>query len=790
MHKFVGTTRLGLAPYRSLNLKDIKKGQKVVHGKGSVQKNILEALYLGERSRASRLLLEFGHGRSTLNANDFLYILQQCARLPDPLFLMETWKLMEEKEITINRECYYFAIQTLCRGGYLNEACAQMHNISYVNQCLDLMDNQIVGKNELTYIQLLKIAVLQQNLSAVHEIWRECTKHYNPSILCLQRFIWSFSKLRDLESANLILQKMIDISSQRDFIVYINADGNLHSLRLDIPAPCKGNLSLLRSSPGKESNCKLGRSGVGTTKGHVYGISKSAKRTQKCFAAMKLLRKSFNDVIHACASMQNDVLAEKLLYQMQDIGLEPSRDTYSAFTMAVLSVRGVHDAIEVIKLMDKKNMRPYDSTLVCLSARCSRSLKLDLAESFLDKVSSFEGPYPFNALLEACDALDLPERAIQTLVKMKKSGIQPDIRTYELLLSLFGCGNRLITEDDLVLQTDVSKRIHAIDMDMMMNGIHHSQLSLMNLLKALGGMRLIKEMIQYLQAAENQYPHYQTCLGTNHYNTVLHSLVRAKEASMAIAIFEGMKSCGVPFDAATYTIMVDCCTIINNLKSASTLVSMMIRDGFIPQIYIYTSFIKILVAAEEFGEAFELLKKGISEGIQPDALLYNRILQKASEKGRIDVIEMFVEQMHRDRVQPNSSICRNIFLAYADRRFYKTAMEALQVLCMRMISVDESVLDKRRAMYENLILKEDTEEDSERKIIELLFNEEEYSSRDDLSIAMLMLRWCAMLGFPVSWSPNHSPWAKRLSINYDLLTQTSPDRSTGRYPWSDVRSRR
>lgn len=644
-----------------------------------------------------------------------------------------------------------------------------MHSRPYVNQCLDLMDQNMVGKDEITYYQLLKLAVLQQNLSVVHEVWRECTKHYNPSILCLRKFIWSFSKLRDLESAHSILQQMVDAASLEDFIVCQTANGKMRSLRLDIPALCQGDASLLRSATRNRSHSEQ-CSNVGTIKKQGSDISKSTVKIQKQIAAMKLLRWSFSDVIQACAVMQNDILAEKLLNQMQNLGLKPSRQAYNAFTMAVLSVRGVHDATEVLKLMGKKNLKPYDSTLVCLSVSYSRISELDLAEHFLDQVSSFEGPYPFNALLEACNFLDLPERAIQMLAKMKKLNIQPDIRTYELFFSQFGCGDTPYTEDDLLFQNDVSKRIHAIDMDMMKNGIHHSQLSMMNLLKSLGAVGLLKEMIQYLHAAENQFPHYQTCLETCHYNTVLHFLVRAKEISIAFSIFKGMISCGIPFDAATYTIMVDCCTIMNDFKSASALVSMMIRDGFIPQIYIYTSFIKILVVSEEFGEVFKLLKKAISEGIQPDALLYNRIVQKASEKGRIDVIEIVVEQMHRYRVQPNSSICRNIFLAYVDHGFYKTAMEALQVLCMRMISLEESTLKELRAEYEHLILNDEEVEDYERKIIEPLF-EKESSRRDDHLVAMLILRWCAMLGFPISWSPNHSPWAKRLSLDYDLSTQ-------------------
>ncbi|XP_031123104.1 pentatricopeptide repeat-containing protein At1g76280 isoform X2 [Ipomoea triloba] len=739
---------------------------------------------------------------------------------------METWKLMEEKEIDISRECYYLAIQALCKGGYLNEAfrlmnimrdnpsvhyflpiynkllgaCVQMHNISYVNQCLDLMDHQMVGKNEITYYQLLKLAVFQQNLPAVHEIWKECTNLYKPSIIFLRKFIWSFSKLRDMESAYLTLQQMVDMVFQGGFLFSKTAEGKMRNLRLDIPAPCKGDSSLLRSAKenegfmhsanryyndmGMHASTSEHYFNIGNIKKNAFDISKSTVRKQKSIAAMKLLKWSFSDVMHACAVMQNDVLAEQLLYQMQSLGLQPSRQTYNAFTMAVLNARGFHDAIEVVKIMEKKNMKPYDSTLVCLSVSCSRNLELDLAESFLDQISTFEGPYPFNAFLEACDALDLPERAVQSLTKMKKLNIQPDIRTYELLFSLFGSVNSPFMEENLMFQNDAAKQIRAIDMDMMKNGVQHSQLSMMNLLKALGTRGLVKEMIQFLQAAENPIPHYQSSLGTSLYNTVLHVLVRAKETNAAISIFKGMISCGASPDAATYTIMIDCCTIIDNFKSACTLVSRMIRDGFVPQIFTYTSLIKILVESEDFDKAFRLLNQGILDGIQPDVLLYNRIVQKASEKGRIDVIELFVEQMHRDRVQPNSSICRNVFFAYVDGRFYKTAIEALQVLSMRMISLDDNVLDERQAEYEHLILNEETED--ETKITNLFIED----GREDHSVALLILRWCAILGFPISWTSNKSQWAKRLSMNYDRSILVADDNSESDRFFSTTLTRR
>lgn len=53
-------------------------------------------------------------------------------------------------------------------------------------------------------------------------------------------------------------------------------------------------------------------------------------------------------------------------------------------------------------------------------------------------------------------------------------------------------------------------------------------------LKALGAEGMMRELIQYLRVAENQFSHGYSCLGTASYNTVLHSLVEAEEVRFAI----------------------------------------------------------------------------------------------------------------------------------------------------------------------------------------------------------------------------------------------------------------
>ncbi|BBG96358.1 hypothetical protein Prudu_005143 [Prunus dulcis] len=271
----------------------------------------------------------------------------------------------------------------------------------------------------------------------------------------------------------------------------------------------------------------------------------------------------------------------------------------------------------------------------------------------------------------------------------------------------------------------------------------------------LGAEGMIRELIQYLDVAENIFCRNNIYLATPIYNTVLHSLVEAKENQMAIKIFKNMKSFGFPADAATYHIMIDCCSILGCYRSACALVSMMLRDGFYPLTVTYTILIKILLEDDDIEEALNLLDQASSERNELDTLLFNTILEKACEK----VVEFVVEWMHQEKVQPDPATCHFVFSAYANSGFHSTAMEALQALSMRMICEEDGSFPEKAEFEDDFIFAEDLE--AESRIVQLFKDSEE-----NLAVALLNLRWCAVLGFPISWSPNQSPWARRLSSNY------------------------
>ncbi|KAK7395948.1 hypothetical protein VNO78_16579 [Psophocarpus tetragonolobus] len=282
----------------------------------------------------------------------------------------------------------------------------------------------------------------QKNLPAVHLIWQEYTKNYSMSIIALRKFIWSFTRLQDFKSAYETLQQIVSLATRGDIV-----DGKFYSTRLDIPVPSnKGTDStildmkenqkldsciihplmylpdsisasieqqIIHLGDKKDKSAEL----YGHGKKHSllkkvlrwsFDLHGCEKPKEKKRLLMNVLRRSFDLVIHGCAKpwKKKSMLARELIAQMENLGLHPSNHTNNGFIKAVASRRNFGDAIELLKQMQKKNLKPYDSTLATLSIICSRARQLDLAESLLCQISVGLYPNAYNSLLGSCHRLD------------------------------------------------------------------------------------------------------------------------------------------------------------------------------------------------------------------------------------------------------------------------------------------------------------------------------------------------------------------------------------------------
>ncbi|XP_062193973.1 pentatricopeptide repeat-containing protein At1g76280 isoform X2 [Phragmites australis] len=732
---------------------------------------------------------------------------------------METLELMEEKAIGMSKNIYRSVIRALSRGGYSKEAlhwltllgekentygslpffniflnaCGSTANMKDAECCLEKMENHLLGYSEITYCELLKLAVSHGNLPAVHDIWKDCTRYYRPSIITQRKFVRSLTMLGDLQSAYHILQHMVALAAQSSDHLRVSSKRRYQSSRLDIPVPALSGLedlklfwdcnppssqgALAQSIDSQPEQFEEKTQSLENVQLKAYVLSAGNNLADKVelesgsiaetlrfapVAVMKILRWSFNDIMHACVQLNNCQFAEQLFLEMQKLGLQPSKFTYDGFVKTVIAGKGIAYAVKVIEAMERRGIEPYNDTLAALSVGHSKNLQLDLAENFLERISEIQPKHirAFNALFSGCEIMNEPERAVRILAKMKRANMKPNLRTYELLFSLFGNVNVPYEEGNVLSHVDVSKRINIIEADMLNNEIQHSFVSMKNLIRAFGAEGMIEEMLRYLNVAENVLwnmdPYQKSVL----YSIVLDALVEAKETHKAITTFKIMRSCSLPANISIYNTMIECCKLLQCWKSASALLSLMLRDGFCLKVVTFTSLLKVVLAKEDFEGALDLLDICKIDGIQLDVQIFNTVLSHAYARGQIHVAEYIVECIHRAKIQPDPSTLWYTFCVYTEHELYNTAIEALQVLSLRMIPKDVSVLSEKGIILEDLILSE--EPDAELRIIRMFEEGEEY-----LATALLNLRWCATIGATISWSPEESLWARRLASSYD-----------------------
>ncbi|RZB70279.1 hypothetical protein D0Y65_039505 [Glycine soja] len=212
---------------------------------------------------------------------------------------------------------------------------------------------------------------------------------------------------------------MVSLATRGNIPIARTVHGKVYTNRLDIPVPSnKGPGSTMLDL---KENKKLGYCihpalmyipdsiSASIEQQIICMGNKKAKSTelaglngQKHPLLKKALSRSFDDIIHGCAKQKNHMLARKLMLQMKNLGLQPSRHTYNGI-IKVVSHRSFGDAIRVLKKMQQKNLKPYDSTLASLSITCSKALQLDLAEAFLNQISECLYPNPYNA---SCNQLE------------------------------------------------------------------------------------------------------------------------------------------------------------------------------------------------------------------------------------------------------------------------------------------------------------------------------------------------------------------------------------------------
>ena len=124
-----------------------------------------------------------------------------------------------------------------------------------------------------------------------------------------------------------------------------------------------------------------------------------------------------------------------------------------------------------------------------------------------------------------------------------------------------------------------------------------------------------------------------------------------------------------------------------------------------------------------------------------------------SPLGIIDIIEYVMDRMH---VPPDAQTCIHVFSVYEDCKLFDTAIEALQVMSVNMLS--------KRDIEENESIFADDFNYGEDSQVELKAVDLFRDSKENVAVALLNLRGCAIMGGDrIPWLTGQSRWVRHMS---------------------------
>lgn len=148
------------------------------------------------------------------------------------------------------------------------------------------------------------------------------------NIISLRKFIWSFTRLKDLESAYRTLQHMVDLSIKEGTFLRRTVEGKIYCPQLDIPIPSGSVMSVMGFDPHKDQLASpvspdgeelIMNTSEGSADNNIDGSTKiELLDDHRKGPIKKILRWSFNDVIHACGHCRKAELAQQLIVQVKN----------------------------------------------------------------------------------------------------------------------------------------------------------------------------------------------------------------------------------------------------------------------------------------------------------------------------------------------------------------------------------------------------------------------------------------------------------------------------------------
>ena len=157
-------------------------------------------------------------------------------------------------------------------------------------------------------------------------------------------------------------------------------------------------------------------------------------------------------------------------------------------------------------------------------------------------------------------------------------------------------------------------------------------------------------------AAENLVRQWKSRVPPNTvvYSTLIHGWAKQNDAKRALGIFSLMRREGVPCNAVTYNCVIHACVRVGDMEGALSLLETMkgpiqqaIGEPTLlrPDKFTYSTIIKGYCGKGEIEQALALFDGMLKEGLSPDLVIYNTLLDGCVKRRHHEVCDRLLQEM-------------------------------------------------------------------------------------------------------------------------------------------------
>jgi pentatricopeptide repeat protein len=363
---------------------------------------------------------------------------------------------------------------------------------------------------------------------------------------------------------------------------------------------------------------------------------------------------SYNILLKQCLSEHaSPEAAEDVLREMRQRNLEPNTATYNSLLSVAITAG---DFTKVWKTVDDLESSGQGADIYTLSIlfkghrREKRTMDSEVIRRSLDLINRHSVKLDenfVNIALEACLALRDTGCLKKALATFWDSGWnipqQAATHTYGNLIKAYGQIQSLTEAWQLWTELTQDK------------GMVPTEQLYGQMLDVLVANNRLADALTIFEEMKTAHKDSLSSIGFGvAYGMIIRGFAQQKDCEKALQCYEEMKGHGTKASLVVLNTLMDACSRVGDMRSASRLFKDMTESKLSPDLITYSTMIKGYCISEDLEQALRLFGVMQEKGIRPDAIVFNSLLDGCAKKQVPGLCEQVIKDMESAGVVPSN----------------------------------------------------------------------------------------------------------------------------------------